>query len=84
MKLIIINIFIISFKDTPSESTEDIYLAKHRYNEELKLKMERFFEEECRVFSPDDPGLILLEDALNNADLKVIMVGRDVRAQARL
>ena len=46
--------------------------------------MERFFEEECRVFSPDDPGLILLEDALNNADLKVIMVGRDVRAQARL
>lgn len=33
--------------------------------------MERFFDEECRVFTPDDPGLLALEDALQSLDLKV-------------
>lgn len=56
-----------------SESTEDTHLERQRYNEELQLKMERFFEEECRVFSPDDPGLIALEEALRNSDLKVYL-----------
>ncbi|CAH2095868.1 unnamed protein product [Euphydryas editha] len=59
-----------SFQDLTSESTEDTHLERQRYNEELQLKMERFFEEECRVFSPDDPGLIALEEALRNTDLK--------------
>ncbi|XP_045448092.1 uncharacterized protein LOC123656455 [Melitaea cinxia] len=59
-----------SFQDMTSESTEDTHLERQRYNEELQLKMERFFEEECRVFSPDDPGLIALEEALRNSDLK--------------
>nr|XP_026488177.1 uncharacterized protein LOC113394923 isoform X1 [Vanessa tameamea] len=59
-----------SFQDTPSEAIEESHLKRNRYNEELKLKMERFFEEECRVFSPDDPGLLVLEEALRNIDLK--------------
>ncbi|CAH0715272.1 unnamed protein product, partial [Brenthis ino] len=65
-----IYLYLLSFQNTPPESTEDTYLAKHRYNEELRLKMQRFFDEECRVFSPDDPGLIVLEEALRNVDIK--------------
>ncbi|XP_050351366.1 uncharacterized protein LOC126774065 [Nymphalis io] len=59
-----------SFQDTPSDTLEKSPLKRHRYNEELKLKMERFFEEECRVFSSDDPGLIALEDALRSTGFK--------------
>ncbi|XP_039753642.1 uncharacterized protein LOC120628997 [Pararge aegeria] len=59
-----------SFKGSSSESTEESSRERHRYNEELKLKMERFFEEECRVFSPDDPGLIALEEALQDTQIK--------------
>ncbi|XP_034832048.1 uncharacterized protein [Maniola hyperantus] len=59
-----------SFQGSSSESSDELNLERHRYNEELKLKMERFFDEECRVFSPDDPGLIALEEALQNTELK--------------
>ncbi|KAL0882848.1 hypothetical protein ABMA27_016379 [Loxostege sticticalis] len=48
------------------------YERVKRYNEELRLKMERFFDEECRVFTPDDPGLLALEDALQSLDLKAL------------
>ncbi|CAH4028195.1 unnamed protein product [Pieris brassicae] len=59
-----------SFQDNTSESTESS-VGRRRYSEELRLKMERFFEEECRVFSPDDPGLLALEEALRNCNFKV-------------
>ncbi|XP_045517934.1 uncharacterized protein LOC123710213 [Pieris brassicae] len=58
-----------SFQDNTSESTE-ASVERRRYSEELRLKMERFFEEECRVFSPDDPGLLALEEALRNCNFK--------------
>ncbi|CAK1551338.1 unnamed protein product [Leptosia nina] len=57
-----------SFLDNTSESTESKF-ERRRFNEELRLKMERFFDEECRVFSPDDPGLIELEEALSSCDI---------------
>ncbi|XP_022120912.2 uncharacterized protein LOC110997180 isoform X1 [Pieris rapae] len=58
-----------SFQDNTSESTE-ASVERRRYSEELRLKMERFFEEECRVFSPDDPGLLALEEALRSGNFK--------------
>ncbi|XP_023954300.2 uncharacterized protein LOC112057919 [Bicyclus anynana] len=58
-----------SFQGTSSESSESSW-ERGRYHEELKLKMQRFFDEECRVFSPDDPGLIALEEALQDVELK--------------
>ncbi|XP_072949638.1 uncharacterized protein [Epargyreus clarus] len=61
-----------SFQNTSSEVTPvtEPEVRRHRYNEELRLKMERFFEEECRVFTPEDPGALALEDALQELDLK--------------
>ncbi|KAJ0176404.1 hypothetical protein K1T71_007583 [Dendrolimus kikuchii] len=62
-----------SFQNSFSDTTEEI-LTKERlqcYNEELRLKMERFFEEECRVYTPEDPGLIELHEALLDLDVKV-------------
>ncbi|XP_059052212.1 uncharacterized protein LOC131846818 [Achroia grisella] len=55
--------------DTLAEAAEE---RVRRYNEELQLKMERFFDDECRVFTPDDPGLLALERALDNLDLKFL------------
>lgn len=62
-----------SFQNSSSSLTEDTstYERVRRYNEELRLKMERFFEDECRAFTPDDPGLLALEDALETVVLKV-------------
>ncbi|KAM3957127.1 uncharacterized protein ACR2FA_008852 [Aphomia sociella] len=60
-----------SFQSYSSDTLDETPVERvHRYNEELKLKMERFFDEECRVFSPDDPSLLTLERALRNVDLK--------------
>ncbi|XP_028176611.1 uncharacterized protein LOC114364599 [Ostrinia furnacalis] len=67
-----LNSFHNSSTDVSDFSTQlTSYERARRYNEELRLKMERFFEEECRVFTPDDPGLLALEDALESLDLKV-------------
>ncbi|XP_068633566.1 uncharacterized protein [Battus philenor] len=51
--------------DVASRGSTPIRMDKLRNTEELRLKMERFFDEECRVFSPDDPGLIVLEEAIH-------------------
>ncbi|XP_045536622.1 uncharacterized protein LOC106719322 [Papilio machaon] len=57
-----------SFKSS-TELSEEVRSSERRLHaEELRLKMERFFEEECRVFSPDDPGLLSLEEALQHLD----------------
>ncbi|CAG4982730.1 unnamed protein product [Colias eurytheme] len=41
-----------SYQESESEYTDtDSIIGKPNYNEELRLKMERFFEEECRAFS---------------------------------
>ncbi|CAG4959254.1 unnamed protein product [Parnassius apollo] len=58
-----------SFKSS-SELNEETSGMEKLHAEELRLKMERFFNEECRVFTPDDPGLLVLEEALQNVDLK--------------
>ncbi|KAG6454886.1 hypothetical protein O3G_MSEX008915 [Manduca sexta] len=63
-----------SFETSTSDVMEEACTQERLrlYNDELKLKMERFFEEECRVFTPDDPGLLALEDALQTMDLKTL------------
>ncbi|XP_038220630.1 uncharacterized protein LOC119838649 [Zerene cesonia] len=54
-----------------SESVERVTsVGKPSYHEELRLKMERFFDQECPVFSPDDPGYIALQEALADSELK--------------
>ncbi|KPI95753.1 hypothetical protein RR46_11466 [Papilio xuthus] len=60
-----------SFRSS-SELSEEARSSEQRLHaEELRLKMERFFDEECRVFSPDDPSLLALEEALQDIDIKV-------------
>ncbi|XP_026761905.2 uncharacterized protein LOC113520697 [Galleria mellonella] len=61
-----------SFQNSSLNTVESAMERVHRYNEELKLKMERFFNDECRVFTPDDPSLLTLEKALHNVDLKYL------------
>ncbi|XP_053609137.1 uncharacterized protein LOC128674546 isoform X2 [Plodia interpunctella] len=64
-----------SFQSSSTEVTdqpEEPYERTYRRNEELALKMERFFEEECRVFTPEDPGLLALKDALRDIDMSTI------------
>ncbi|XP_060803572.1 uncharacterized protein LOC106140733 [Amyelois transitella] len=63
------------FQSSSTDSTDipdETYERVHRRNEELALKMERFFEKECRVFSADDPGLLVLEKALRDVDMTTI------------
>ncbi|VVC90848.1 unnamed protein product, partial [Leptidea sinapis] len=50
--------------ESSSEGTMDSWSESSRFTEELVEKMERFFEEECRVFTPDDPGLRDLQESL--------------------
>ncbi|XP_028036022.1 uncharacterized protein LOC114247292 [Bombyx mandarina] len=61
-----------SFQEPPLLTSEIAYIRDRdiRYDEELRLKMERFFDEECRVFTPDDPGLYELQEALDEIDLQ--------------
>ncbi|CAK1580641.1 unnamed protein product [Parnassius mnemosyne] len=59
-----------SFKSSSELNEETSAMERLQHAEELRLKMERFFDEECRVFTPDDPGLLVLEEALQNIDLK--------------
>ncbi|RVE42982.1 hypothetical protein evm_012386 [Chilo suppressalis] len=63
-----------SFQNSVSDITEEYETSARirRYNDELRLKMARFFADECRVFSPDDPGLVALEEALRTVDLKAL------------
>ncbi|KAL4713216.1 hypothetical protein ACJJTC_002962 [Scirpophaga incertulas] len=63
-----------SFQSSSLNLTEE-YVVQERirmYDEELRQKMARFFEEECRVFSPDDSGLLELQEDLDSVDLKVL------------
>ncbi|CAG9561637.1 unnamed protein product [Danaus chrysippus] len=57
-----------SCQNTPLGSPEVLY-EQRKYNEELKQKMERFFDE-ISVFTPDDPGLEMLQEALETTDMK--------------
>ncbi|XP_041978852.1 uncharacterized protein LOC121732894 [Aricia agestis] len=54
---------------TPSDILAETRYVRDPYIEDLRLRMERFFEEECRVFGPHDPGLLALEKAINELDL---------------
>ncbi|CAB3261791.1 unnamed protein product [Arctia plantaginis] len=65
------------FQNYKMDSTDDIVAtcAKERIrrrNDELLKKMKKFFREDCRAFSPNDPGLLALEEAVNNLDVKAL------------
>jgi hypothetical protein len=40
-------------------------------SQEFLRKIDRFMEDECCVFGPDDPALLELEEALKDVDLEV-------------
>lgn len=42
------------------------------FRSDMKDRMEKFLDEECRLFDCDDPGILELEEALESLDLKVI------------
>lgn len=48
-----------------------VYKRNRADNEALGQKMEKFFLEECRVFSPDDPALEELQDALLSLEMGI-------------
>ncbi|XP_061383638.1 uncharacterized protein LOC116770008 [Danaus plexippus] len=58
-----------SCQDTTLGSLQELFYVRHKNNDELKQKMERFFEE-ISVFTPDDPGLMELQEALEAIDVK--------------
>ncbi|KAJ8722315.1 hypothetical protein PYW08_004717 [Mythimna loreyi] len=45
---------------------------RRRYNEERRRRLRRQFEEDCRVYSPGDPGLLELQDKLRSLDMKAL------------
>ncbi|CAH2048867.1 unnamed protein product, partial [Iphiclides podalirius] len=65
-----VNSFRSSSELTNESSNVERPLLRPQHAEELRLKMGRFFDEECRVFTPEDPGLLALEEALQQFDLK--------------
>ncbi|KOB71281.1 Methionine--tRNA ligase, partial [Operophtera brumata] len=64
------------YKRTTSDYIDDVLkesrLHRYEYNEKLRQRMKKYFDEECNVFTADDPGLIRLEEALLDLDYKVI------------
>lgn len=68
-----------SFQNYKMDSCDDIVAtcAKERIrrrNDELLKKMKKFFKEDCRAFSSNDPGFLALEEAVRNLDVKVNIV----------
>lgn len=49
----------------------DLAANRRRYNEERRRRLQRQFDEECRVYAPGDPSLLELQDAINKLDMKV-------------
>ncbi|XP_047991237.1 uncharacterized protein LOC125230199 isoform X2 [Leguminivora glycinivorella] len=47
-------------------------------SQEFLRKIDRFFEEECCVFGPDDPAILALEEALKDVDLDNLYSDQDV------
>ncbi|XP_026738758.1 uncharacterized protein LOC113501738 isoform X3 [Trichoplusia ni] len=42
------------------------------YNDDVRRRMKRYFDEECTFLTRDDPGLLELKDAVRKLDLKAI------------
>lgn len=64
-----------TYQLSSSASTEDSLEIEHlrspSFNEELRMKMDKFFKDECTVYESDDPALTVLEEAIANIDSKV-------------
>ncbi|GBP59566.1 hypothetical protein EVAR_83285_1 [Eumeta japonica] len=49
---------------------------RRRSLEDLKLKMERFFDEQCRIFSPEDNSFTTFDEALQPTDTQDYFLAR--------
>ncbi|KAJ2938055.1 hypothetical protein O0L34_g14510 [Tuta absoluta] len=62
-----------SFQSTkPEQKSPPARDRRPLRNENLIRRMECYFDDECRVFGPDDPGLLDLMDAIDAIDLKTL------------
>ncbi|CAH0585461.1 unnamed protein product [Chrysodeixis includens] len=63
------------YTPTTSELAAEIADRPYRYlyyDEDVRKRMKKYFDEECTFFTRDDPGLLELKEAVRKLDLKAL------------